>query len=102
VFPTLGPSPKANRFVAVTPLAVLVETERSLRASSGPVVVPAWMFNLAWKRLKTHGTMTNAELLEGLRGHRSSAVCAILGRLPGVAARAPPITHIWRGPAGEA
>ncbi len=40
------------------------------------------MFNLAWDRLRTHGTLSNSELLNDLRVHRSSAVCAILARLP--------------------
>ncbi|MCG3134074.1 MAG: hypothetical protein HMLKMBBP_01360 [Planctomycetes bacterium] len=95
-FQTLGPTPRTNRIVAVGPSAVLVETDRSRRASGGPAVVPAWMFNLAWQRLRTHGTLTNVELLEGLRVHRSSAVCAILGRLPGVVVRAAPITLVWQ------
>ncbi len=42
------------------------------------------MFNLAWDRLRTHGTLSNSELLNDLRVHRSSAVCAILARPPQV------------------
>jgi hypothetical protein len=42
------------------------------------------MFNLAWDRLRTFKTLTNSELLNDLRVHRSSAVCAILARLPQV------------------
>jgi hypothetical protein len=34
--------------------------------------------------LRTHGTLSNVVLLNDLRVHRSSAVCAILARLPGV------------------
>jgi hypothetical protein len=55
------------------------------------------MFNLAWDRLRTHGRLTNVELLDDLRVHRSSAVCAILARLPpvnSVAGRG--ITLEWR------
>jgi len=42
------------------------------------------MFNLAWERIRTHGTLTNDELLNDMRVYRSSAVCAILARLPAV------------------
>lgn len=52
--------------------------------TGGAEPIPAWMFNLAWERLQTHGELTNGELLNELRVHRSSAVCAILARLPGV------------------
>lgn len=83
VFQTLGPTPRVNRVVELTPVEVHVETERS-RSRGGAEPIPAWMFNLAWDRLRTHGTLSNAELLNDLRVHRSSAVCAILARLPHV------------------
>jgi hypothetical protein len=83
IFQTLGPSPRVNRVVELTPVEVYVETERS-RARGGAEPIPAWMFNLAWDRLSTHGTLSNTELLNDLRVHRSSAVCAILARLPQV------------------
>ncbi len=83
VFQTLGPSPRVNRVVDLTPVEVHVETERS-RSRGGAEAIPAWMFNLAWDRLRTHGTLSNGELLNDLRVHRSSAVCAILARLPHV------------------
>ena len=44
----------------------------------------AHQFNLAWQYLTTRGRLSNTELLNHLRVHRSSAVCAILTRLPGV------------------
>lgn len=96
VFQTLGPSPRLNRVVELTPVEVHVETERS-RSRGGAEPIPAWMFNLAWDRLRTHGTLSNAELLNDLRVHRSSAVCAILARLPQVE-RAPgrEIVLRWR------
>jgi hypothetical protein len=98
VFLTLGRQRKPNRVAAVTQSAVYVETERSRRAVGGPAEIPAWMFNLAWDRLRTYGTLTNRELLDELRVHRSSAVCAILARLAPVDVRAgAPITLVWRG-----
>ncbi len=84
MFATLGPRPRANRVVELTPVEVHVETERSRERIGGAEPIPAWMFNLAWDRLRTHGTLSNTELLDDLRVHRSSAVCAILARLPQV------------------
>jgi len=84
VFITLGRSPRRNRVVDLTPLEVHVETERSSVRVGGAEAIPAWMFNLAWDRLRTHGTLKNVELLNDLRVHRSSAVCAMLARLPPV------------------
>jgi hypothetical protein len=96
VFRTLGPSQRPNRVVELTPVEMHVETERS-RSRGGAEPIPAWMFNLAWDRLRTHGTLSNGELLNDLRVHRSSAVCAILARLPQVE-RAPgrEIVLRWR------
>jgi hypothetical protein len=97
VFLTLGPSPRRNRVVDLSPVEVHIETERSRSRSGGPVPVPAWMFNLAWERLRTHGTLSNTELLNDLRVHRSSAVCAILARVPPVETFAGKgITLRWR------
>lgn len=84
VFLTLGPSPKPNRVVALTPVEALIETERSKQGRAGPQPVPAWMLNLAWEYLRMRGELTNATLLKQLRVHRSSAVCALLARVPGV------------------
>ncbi len=42
------------------------------------------MFNIAWDYLHANGELSNATLLNHLRVHRSSAVCAILARLPGI------------------
>ncbi len=84
VFMTLGPSPRPNKVVEVTPSEVWIETERTLRERAGPQPVPAWMLNLAWEYLRTRGELTNATLLNQLRVHRSSAVCALLARVPGV------------------
>lgn len=84
VFMTLGPRPRPNRVVEHTPVEIHVETERSRERTGGAEAIPAWMFNLAWDRLRTHGTLSNSMLLNDLRVHRSSAVCAILARLPQV------------------
>lgn len=91
VFETLGPHPRRNRVVELTPVEVLVETERSRERTGGAERIPAWMFNLAWDRLRTHGTLSNPVLLKDLRVHRSSAVCAMLARLP----------HVERAPGRE-
>lgn len=84
IFRTLGRTPKPNRIVDLTPTDVFVETERSRTVSGGAEPIPAWMFNVAWDYLQTHGHLTNGILLNHLRVHRSSAVCAILARVPGV------------------
>lgn len=83
VFITLGLK-KENRVVELSPVEMRVETEKSRQETGGAEAIPAWMFNLAWDRLRTHGTLSNKELLNDLRVHRSSAVCAILARLPTV------------------
>jgi HKD family nuclease len=82
VFMTLGREPRPNRVVELTPVEVLVETARSRSRTHGAEPIPAWMFNLAWEQLRTHRTLSNSELLNDLRVHRSSAVCAMLARLP--------------------
>ncbi|HUL58146.1 MAG TPA: phospholipase D family protein [Anaeromyxobacteraceae bacterium] len=84
VFMTLGPRPKPNRVVEVTPTEVFIETEETRRKRSGPQPVPAWMLNIAWDYLRTRGELRNVVLLDELRVHRSSAVCAMLARVPGV------------------
>ncbi len=97
VFLTLGRAPRRNRVVELSPVELHVETQRSRTQSGGAEAVPAWMFNLAWERLRTHGTLTNTELLNDLRVHRSSAVCAILARLAPVRVVAGKgITLQWR------
>ncbi len=50
----------------------------------GAEEIPAWMLELAWDTLNARGEISNTELLSELRVHRSSAVCAILARLPRV------------------
>lgn len=98
VFMTLGPSPRPNRVVEVTPSEVWIETERTIRERTGPQPVPAWMLNLAWEYLRTRGELSNTTLLNQLRVHRSSAVCALLARLPEVEVnRGRSIALRWKG-----
>ena len=100
VFMTLGRSPRPNRVVDWSRVGVQVETERSRGRGRGTEEIPAWMFNLAWDRLRTHGQLSNTVLLNDLRVHRSSAVCAMLARVPGVElGSALPIVLRWN-PAG--
>ena len=49
-----------------------------LRTPRGPLL------NLAWDVLRARGELSNRVLLDELRVHRSSFVCALLARLPGV------------------
>jgi hypothetical protein len=64
-----------------------IETDASLAKGRTAQFVPAWMLTLAWEYLLAHGTLTNRHLLatDGLNVKRSSAVCAVLDRLPGIA-----------------
>jgi HKD family nuclease len=98
VFLTLGPRPARNVVVDVNETAVYVETDRSRERNGRAGEIPAWMFNLAWDHLRTHGDLTNRALLDELRVHRSSAVCAVLARVPGVRVRpGRVITLTWAG-----
>jgi HKD family nuclease len=100
VFMTLGPRPARNLVVDVTPSAVYVETDRSRERRGGAEEIPALMFNLAWEHLLTHGELSNRTLLDDLRVHRSSAVCALLARVPGIQVRpGKTILLEWRGKA---
>jgi len=86
---TLGPAPKPNLVREVTASGLWVETEHSRlkqqeRGDASARLVPPRMLNLAWDALRARGRLTNRELLDELRVHRSSFVCAILARLPGV------------------
>ena len=95
---TLGPAPKPNRVTRLLRTGLYVETDRSRARGTGPQVVPAWMFNVAWTYLRAHGRLTNPHLLNVLHVHRSTAVLAILATLPGVrVASRRPITLEWVG-----
>ncbi|MGC4120431.1 MAG: phospholipase D-like domain-containing protein [Myxococcales bacterium] len=96
-FLTLGQRPKLNVVTEISLDGLLVETERSKARIGGSERVPASMFNLAWDYLRTHGELSNKVLEKDLRVNRSSAVCAILARLPGVEQmNGPVITLRWR------
>lgn len=78
-----------NVVVEATPVGVWVETEKSRREGQPAQPVPAWMIQFAWDYLLQHGELTNKELRDGpLSVKRSSFVCALLARLPGVQATA--------------
>lgn len=78
--------------------ALYVATDRSRQRRSGPQEVPAWMFNIAWDYLRTHRKLSNTVLLNELRVHRSSAICAVLARLPQVELHSRrPLVLTWRG-----
>jgi len=83
VFETLG-RPAENRVVEISRSEVLVETRRTRCRGTGPASIPAWMLNIAWDYLHAHGELSNQTLLNHLRVLRSSAVCAMRARLPGV------------------
>ena len=82
VIATLGTG-AANRIVEMTQSGIWVETERSAQEGAPKLVEPR-MVQLAWDWLVAHGTLTNVTLLHDLRVHRSSFVCALLAKLPGV------------------
>ena len=75
---------KPNTVTEVSRAGLWVETERSRREGSGPQLVEARMLDVAWASLLSDGELTNGRLLNELRVHRSSFVCALLARLPGV------------------
>jgi hypothetical protein len=70
----------------ITPDGVWVESLRSRELGRPPQLVEAWMIQVAWEWLVARGRLTNRFLLDtdGLNVKRSSFVCALLSRLPGV------------------
>lgn len=101
IFLTLGVRPARNRVVDVDASGVYVETERSKQRGRGAEFIPAWMFNTAIDYVKAFGRLTNRELLDHLRVHRSSAVCAILSRLPGMRPLAGRVVGVQLGGVSE-
>ena len=77
---------RPNLVTAVTPQGVYVVTASSKAKGLPAQLVPAWMLQLAWDYLRLHRALTNHYLLaaDGLNVKRSSAVCTLLARLPGV------------------
>lgn len=76
-----------NRISSLDRTGFGVETGRTRVEGTGPQLVPAWMVEAGWRRLKERGRLSHAELLatDDLNVKRSSFVCAVLARLPGVA-----------------
>lgn len=81
---TLGSAAAENVVADVTASGLWVKTARSRERSTGAQLVPPRMLNLAWDTLRARGRLSKREMLEELRIHRSSFVCAVLARLPGV------------------
>ena len=65
---------KPNRIEDISEIGVLVETEKSQKAGTGPQLVPAWMLNLGWQHLQSDGSLANRHLLTEHNVRRSSAV----------------------------
>ena len=80
---TLGASGRPNVITELNPSGIWVRTERSALRKRSELVEPR-MVQIAWDWLVAHGTLTNQTLLRQLKVHRSSFVCALLARLPGV------------------
>lgn len=76
---------RPNWIVSIAEAGLRVETEKTRAAANGPQRVPAWMFEVAWKRLVTRGRLTNVELVssDDLNVKRWSVVCAVLAELLG-------------------
>ena len=75
---------RPNTVVEVSRAGLWVETTHSRRADAGPQLVEPRMLDVAWAALLGDGELTNQRLLGELRVHRSSFVCALLARLPGI------------------
>lgn len=77
---------KPNHVTEVTTTGLYVATDASAAKSMPAQFVPAWMIEVAWDYLRSHGRLTNRFLLDtdGLNVKRSSFVCALLAKLPGV------------------
>lgn len=77
---------RPNHVIEVARDGLWIRTDASEAKGRGAQLVPAWMLTLAWEYLLAHGRLTNRHLLasDGLNVKRSSAVCAVLARLPGV------------------
>jgi hypothetical protein len=75
---------RPNTVTEVSRAGLWVETARSRDAGTGPQPVEPRMLDVAWAALLSEGELTNRRLLDELRVHRSSFVCALLARVPGV------------------
>ena len=96
---TLGDGRRPNWVARSRRTAFGSRPERSRAAGRPPQLVEAWMIQSAWDYLQAHGVLTNRFLLstDGLNVKRSSFVCALLARLPGVSVESTrPITLALR------
>lgn len=75
---------RPNWIASVDRTGVWVETERSKARGSGAQRVPAWMFVVAWERLRKNGSLSQIELLNDLNVKRSAFVCTLLAQFPDV------------------
>ena len=75
---------RPNRILEFNRAGIRVETDRSLSRSVPAEHVEPRMIRIAWDWLKSHGELENRVLLNELRVHRSSFVCALLAQLPEV------------------
>jgi hypothetical protein len=88
----------------IEPAGVWLETEQSGKKGPGPQIVPVWMINAGWNCLRNTGSLTRRHLLSasGLNVKRSSAVSALLSRLPDVdVVSSRPIELRYRGAGGS-
>lgn len=85
---------KPNWVIDITSVGVRIETEDSRLKGLPPQLVPAWMIQTAWDRLRTEGNLEQSVLLEKLNVKRSAAVVALLAKLPGVSAVTEPVTTL--------
>jgi hypothetical protein len=94
---------KENWVHEVTPDGVWVETAKSRALGRPPQLVEAWMIQIAWEWLQAYGSIAARFLVanDGLNVKRSSFVCALLARLPGiqVVSRRPIELRLLRGAA---
>lgn len=72
---------RPNEIVHLGTEGIWVQTEKS-SSESGGRLVPAWMFNEAWRILQADKQISNTELIKTVK--RSSAVLALLAELPTV------------------
>lgn len=80
---TLGIS-RPNWIAGIERDGVLVETLRSRKMGRGPQLVPAWMVDVGWGRLRCRGRLSQDELLNKMNVKRSAFVCALLSRFDDV------------------
>ena len=98
-FPTIARG-RPNLVTRVDRDGLWIATDASTAKGTPAQFVPAWMLTLAWDYLLANGRLTNRYLLatDGLNVKRSSAVCALLARLPGIrVASTRPITLTLAG-----